>query len=154
MLLPMYPTLGSHKELVSGARNQALVCMARAMHFWSHQFGETPQRIYFNKGEAKMVVALARWLVTEGEDPEKIKVLAAYNGQVSDLRNGVLSSLRDHSSNISSNRVNFFHKATALISNLSYDTPQIRMDRQSAILVRDSCKIGHSLLLPSNCKLQ
>lgn len=95
MLLPMYPTLGSHEELVSGARNQAPVCMARAMHFWSHQFGETPQRSYFNEGEAKMVVALARWLVTEGEDPGKIKVLAAYNGQVSDLRKGVLSSLRE-----------------------------------------------------------
>jgi len=133
----MYPTLGSHKELVSGARNEAPVCMARAMHFWSHQFGETPQRSYLNSGEAKMVVALARWLVTEGENPEKIKVLAAYNGQVSDLT-GFYRVLENHSSKTPSNQ------ATALNCNLSYDTPQIRMDRQSAILVRDSCKIGHS----------
>jgi hypothetical protein len=110
MLLPMYPTLGSHKELVSGARNEAPVCMARAMHFWSHQFGETPQRSYLNSGEAKIVVALARWLVTEGENPEKIKVLAAYNGQVSDLT-GFYRVLENHSSKTPSNQVNCFSQS-------------------------------------------
>ena len=82
MLLPIYPFLKSHTELVSGSRNEAPTCMGNTMYFWSHVYEETTQRSYVNQGEAQMVVALTRWIVSELEDPQSLKILAAYNGQV------------------------------------------------------------------------
>jgi hypothetical protein len=85
MLLPIYPYLKSHTELVSGMRNAAPTCMEKTMFFWSHTYAETSQRSYVNKEEAHMVVALARWIVSELENPTSLNILAAYNGQVSIL---------------------------------------------------------------------
>lgn len=82
MLLPIYPFLKSHTELVTGNRNKALTCMVQTMNFWSHEYEETSQRSYVNKEEAHMVVALARWIVSELENPKSLTILAAYNGQV------------------------------------------------------------------------
>lgn len=82
MLLPIYPFLKSHTELVSGDRNKAPTCMVKTMHFWSHEYEETSLRSYVNEEEALMVVALARWIVSERENPTCLSILAAYNGQV------------------------------------------------------------------------
>ncbi|KAG0617383.1 hypothetical protein M758_5G185900 [Ceratodon purpureus] len=86
MLLPIYPYLKSHTELVSGSRNEAPTCMGNTMYFWSHVYEETTQRSYVNQGEAQMVVALTRWIVSELENPQSLKILAAYNGQVTLIR--------------------------------------------------------------------
>ena len=83
MLLPIYPYLKSHTELVSGSGNEAPTCMGKTMYFWSHVYEETSQRSYVNQGEAHMVVTLARWIVSELRNPTNLKILAAYNGQVS-----------------------------------------------------------------------
>lgn len=82
MLLPIYPTLQSHTALTSGSKNLAPACMTRTFCFWSHHYEETSQRSYLNEGEAQMVVALARWIVSEIEDSTSLTILAAYNGQV------------------------------------------------------------------------
>jgi len=82
MLLPIYPFLKSHTALVSGSRNIAPTCMEMTMYFWSHTFQETSQRSYANPAEADMVIALARWIVSELEDPRRLSILAAYGRQV------------------------------------------------------------------------
>eukprot|EP01018_Ginkgo_biloba_P035956 Gb_31147 [translate_table: standard] len=86
MILPIYPNVRSNTKLVTGKRNKAPTCMMRRMHFWSHSYKENLQRSFANEGEAKMVIALAKWLTAEGQNPEDITILAAYNGQVSLLR--------------------------------------------------------------------
>lgn len=86
MLRPIYPNLTSQTELVSGSRNAAPTCMAKTMYFWSHSSPETNQRSFVNPDEARMVVALARWIASEIADKESLKILAAYNGQVTLIR--------------------------------------------------------------------
>lgn len=84
MIQPIYPSLKSHSELVSGRRNEAPTFMVKTMYFWSHLYPETSQRSCVNQDEARMVVALTRWIASELPNPESLKILAAYNGQVRD----------------------------------------------------------------------
>ncbi|GLJ17149.1 hypothetical protein SUGI_0296770 [Cryptomeria japonica] len=87
MILPIYPHVRSNTELVRGRRNEAPSCITTPMHFWSHTYPETKhENSYANKGESEMVVALLSLMLAEGENPQNITVLAAYNGQVSLLR--------------------------------------------------------------------
>ncbi|GLJ15080.1 hypothetical protein SUGI_0246490 [Cryptomeria japonica] len=86
MILPIYPNLRTNTQFVSGERNKAPMCMSSSMYFWSHSYGETKQRSVANEGEAKMVIALVRWMIAEGQNPDEITVLASYNGQVTLLR--------------------------------------------------------------------
>lgn len=88
MLRPIYPDLKSQTKLVSGSRNEAPTCMARTMFFWSHPYPETSQRSFVNQDEARMVVALTRWIASELSNLGSLKILAAYNGQVSELDAG------------------------------------------------------------------
>lgn len=82
MILPIYPNLRTNTQFISGERNKAPTCMSSSMYFWSHSYGETKQRNVANEGEAKMVIALVRWMIAEGQNPDEITVLASYNGQV------------------------------------------------------------------------
>ncbi|KAH9330189.1 hypothetical protein KI387_002297 [Taxus chinensis] len=87
MILPIYPHVRSNTKLVRGEKNQAPACMKTPMYFWDHSFPETSHEHGFaNPQEAEMVVALLTWMTAEGESPEQITVLAAYNGQVSLLK--------------------------------------------------------------------
>lgn len=86
MLLPIYPSLKSHRALVSGSRNKAPTCMAKTMYFWAHTHEESTERSCVNPGEANMVVALARWIVSELRNPQGLKIIAAYSGQVTILQ--------------------------------------------------------------------
>ncbi|KAH9314167.1 hypothetical protein KI387_022794, partial [Taxus chinensis] len=86
LILPIYPHVRSNAKLVSGERNKEPNCMMRRMHFWCHSYKENLQRSFANEGEANMVIALAQWMVAEGQTPTEITILAAYNGQVSLLR--------------------------------------------------------------------
>ncbi|KAH9314793.1 hypothetical protein KI387_023420, partial [Taxus chinensis] len=86
MILPIYPNLRTNTQFVSGERNKAPTCMTSPMYFWSHSYEECKERSVANNGEAKMVIALVRWMIAEGQDPAEITVLAAYNGQVTLLR--------------------------------------------------------------------
>ncbi|XP_057823678.2 uncharacterized protein LOC131035924 isoform X2 [Cryptomeria japonica] len=86
MILPIYPNLQTNTQFVSGERNRAPMCMSSPMYFWSHSYGESKQRSVTNEGEAKMVIALVHWMIAEGQNPVEITVLAAYNGQVTLLR--------------------------------------------------------------------
>eukprot|EP01018_Ginkgo_biloba_P039119 Gb_11775 [translate_table: standard] len=82
MILPIYPDIRTDTRFVSGERNEAPVGMASPMYFWSHSYPETKQRSISNEGEAKMVIALLRWMLAEGQKPEEITVLASYNQQM------------------------------------------------------------------------
>ena len=82
MLLPIYPYLKTHTGLVTESRNKAPACMVKTMYFWAHTHQETSVRSYVNQGEADMVVALARWIISELQNPQGLKILAAYGGQV------------------------------------------------------------------------
>ncbi|GLJ13963.1 hypothetical protein SUGI_0223310 [Cryptomeria japonica] len=86
LILPIYPDLQSNVKLVSGERNKEPKCMLKRMHFWCHAYKENRERSFQNEWEAKMVIALAQWMVAEGHAPTEITILAAYNGQVSLLR--------------------------------------------------------------------
>ena len=51
-------------------------CLQHSMFFWTHHHHEKSERSCVNENEALMVIKLARWLVAEGWEPEKITVLA------------------------------------------------------------------------------
>ncbi|KAG0627986.1 hypothetical protein M758_2G241900 [Ceratodon purpureus] len=86
MLRPIYPFLKTHTKLVSGSRNKAPTCMVKTMYFWAHSYQEKSVRSYENLGEAEMVVALARWIVSELQNPQGLTILAAYGGQVTTIQ--------------------------------------------------------------------
>lgn len=56
--------------------------MEKTMYFWTHTFPELSQRSYTNAKEAEMVVALARWIVSEVGITQKVTIIAAYSSQV------------------------------------------------------------------------
>ena len=82
MVLPMYPNLKTNIEAVNGQRNQPAGCMNSTMYFWDHARVEKQGRSPANEHEAHMVVALSKWLLSEGIRHEEISVICAYNGQV------------------------------------------------------------------------
>jgi hypothetical protein len=82
MFQPIYPYLQLHTILVFVTGNAAPTCMENTVFFWSHTYSEGSQHSNVNQGEAHMVVALARCTASELENPEGLKILAAYNGQV------------------------------------------------------------------------
>ena len=67
---------------MSGSRNNAPECMVKTMYFWAHTHQERPERSYVNPEEAVMVVTLARWIVSQLQNPQGLTILAAYGGQV------------------------------------------------------------------------
>ena len=82
MVLPMYPNLKTNIKAVNGQRNQPAECMKSTMYFWDHEHEEKLGRSPANEHEAHMVVALSKWLLSEGIRHEEISVICAYNGQV------------------------------------------------------------------------
>ncbi|MCO5567023.1 hypothetical protein L7F22_020706 [Adiantum nelumboides] len=82
MIKPIYPNLRSNLKVVNGTRNRPAKCMGSTMYFWKHTVEETMGRSPSNLREAHMVVALSKWLLSEGHTHEEITVICAYNGQV------------------------------------------------------------------------
>ena len=82
MVIPMYPELKTNGEVVNSRRNQPAECMNSTMYFWDHAGEEKQGRSPANDHEAHMVVALSKWLLSEGIRREEISVICAYNGQV------------------------------------------------------------------------
>lgn len=93
MIEPIYPNLKSNLKVVNGARNQPAKCMASTMYFWNHTLKETRGRSPTNTREAHMVVALSKWLLSEGHKHEEITVICAYNGQVSQIFSSFTANL-------------------------------------------------------------
>lgn len=60
--------------------------MMRTFHFWTHKYLEHSARSKSNPQEAEMVVRCASWIVSNGLQPEKITIIAMYQGQVCGLR--------------------------------------------------------------------
>eukprot|EP00252_Welwitschia_mirabilis_P023681 TRINITY_DN6763_c0_g2_i2.p1 TRINITY_DN6763_c0_g2~~TRINITY_DN6763_c0_g2_i2.p1 ORF type:complete len:114 (-),score=7.71 TRINITY_DN6763_c0_g2_i2:35-376(-) len=82
MLHPIYPHLRSNMALVSGRTNKVPDCMGSSIYLWEHHHPETKLQSCFNEGEADMCIFLVAWLLSEGERPQDITILASYSAQV------------------------------------------------------------------------
>ncbi|KAI5066361.1 hypothetical protein GOP47_0018985 [Adiantum capillus-veneris] len=87
MIKPIYPSLRSSLSVVNGVRNRPAKCMKSTYYFWNHPAEEKAARSPSNKREAYMVIALIKWLLSEGHKHDEISVICAYNGQVTEIRN-------------------------------------------------------------------
>ncbi|MCO5551811.1 hypothetical protein L7F22_005313 [Adiantum nelumboides] len=86
MIKPIYPELKSNLSVVNGEQNKPADCMKSTLYFWNHSVPEVAARSPSNKQEAHMVVALLKWLLSEGHKQHEITVICAYNGQVAEVR--------------------------------------------------------------------
>ncbi|KAI5066362.1 hypothetical protein GOP47_0018986 [Adiantum capillus-veneris] len=86
MIQPIYLNLRSNLSVVNGVRNRPAKCMKSTFYFWNHPVEETAARSPSNKREAYMVLALIKWLLSEGHKHHEITVICAYNGQVTEIR--------------------------------------------------------------------
>ena len=84
LLKDIYPNLQDNLRLVS--EHEPLKCIAKSMFFWSHDDPETKDRTYTNVKEADRVIALVKYLLSNGVCPSDITVLSAYLGQTRYLR--------------------------------------------------------------------
>ena len=84
LLKDIYPNLQDNLQLVW--QNEPLKCIAKSMFFWSHDDPETKDRTYTNVKEADRVIALVKYLLSNGVCPSDITVLSPYLGQTRYLR--------------------------------------------------------------------
>ena len=94
LLHDIYPNLQDNLTRVE--KNEAAKCLSKSMYFWSHTDEETAGRSYTNEGEAVRVINLALFLMQQGNRPESITILAAYQGQVALLRRKIRQAEVDH----------------------------------------------------------
>ena len=86
MLRDIYPNLKDGESIVLNEDHEQHNCITKSMFFWTHNFFEKKSRSYINKEEAKMVVSLAIYLLSNQVSVDKISILAPYLGQTKILR--------------------------------------------------------------------
>ena len=83
LLHDIYPSLQNADSVYN---NKPIACVSKSMYFWDHRDQEKSGRSYSNELEAQRVIKLVVFLIQQGCHPDKITVLAAYQGQTSLLR--------------------------------------------------------------------
>lgn len=94
LLLDIYPKLETNTSRVKD--NHAAKCIEKSMYFWNHADPETGGRSYSNEKEAERAVKLALFLLQQGYLPEQVTLLAAYQGQVTLLRQKIKTAEQKH----------------------------------------------------------
>ena len=94
LLSDIYPTLKTNEERV--ANNFKAECLSKSSFFWNHNFLETKERSVTNRKEGERAVMLALFLIQQGYSPEKITILATYQGQTSLIRKCLKEKTREH----------------------------------------------------------
>ncbi|KAK3277366.1 hypothetical protein CYMTET_14615 [Cymbomonas tetramitiformis] len=85
LMADIYPELQDNAEVT--ARLQPPDCLQKAVFWWTHRHPqENLGSTYVNRMEARMAAALALYLLAQGISASQITVLAAYSGQVRELR--------------------------------------------------------------------
>lgn len=79
LLKDIYPDLKTNLKRVS--KNEPANCLLKSHFFWHHTSDEIADRSYTNIEDANRAVKLALFLTQQGCDPERITILAAYQGQ-------------------------------------------------------------------------
>lgn len=77
--------MGDNQEVVQLL--EPVDCIARSAFWWTHSFAEKSVGTSFvNHGEALMLARLACYLVSQGNSPSSITIIAAYGGQVREIQ--------------------------------------------------------------------
>ena len=86
MLRDIYPNLRDSESIVLNEDHEQHNCITKSMFFWTHNFFEKKSRSYINKEEAKLVVSLTIYLLSNKIPVDRISILAPYLGQTKILR--------------------------------------------------------------------
>jgi hypothetical protein len=84
LLLDIYPRLQDNHIMVD--KHEQINCVANRLFFWSHSDAEKEERSFSNPLEADRAINLAIFMIQQGNNPERITILAPYQGQVRVLR--------------------------------------------------------------------
>ena len=85
LLRDIYPDL--QDNLARVLQHQPAEAVMKSMLFWSHRHVEQSGRSISNLEEARRAVFLAEFLMASGIEAKQITILAAYQGQVTQIRN-------------------------------------------------------------------
>jgi hypothetical protein len=85
LLRGIYPDLQDNLDKVS--KHEPAEGLLKSMVFWNHDKPEAVGRSKSNVEECRRAVLLAEYLMITGIKSEQITILAAYQGQVSEIRN-------------------------------------------------------------------
>jgi hypothetical protein len=88
LLHDIYPDLQDNMAKVGN--HQPAEGLMKSMIFWNHDKPETVGRSKSNVEECRRAVLLAEYLINTGIKSEQITILAAYQGQVSEIRNLIM----------------------------------------------------------------
>ena len=86
MLRDIYPNLRDDESIVLNEDHEQHNCITKSMFFWTHNFFEEKSRSYINKEEAKLVVSLTIYLLSNKVSVDRISILAPYLAQTKILR--------------------------------------------------------------------
>ncbi len=85
LLWDIYPDLQDNLGRV--ILHQPAECLVKSMVFWNHDATEKGGRSFTNREEARRAILQAEFLLTSGVEASRITILAAYQGQVTEIRN-------------------------------------------------------------------